>query len=443
MSDPAIPADESVLLEQIFPLGAVRDDRGVLTIGRVALDRLANDFGTPLYVYDEHTIREQCRAYREALADIYPNSLILYAGKAYLDPTFLRVVAAEGLGLDVVSSGELRVAQAAGMPLERVVMHGNNKLPAEIELAIEHGIGRIVVDGLAELGLVEDLATRAGRRVQILLRLTPGVEAHTHDYVRTGAIDSKFGLGLESGAAEDAVGRAMAAEALDLTGLHAHIGSQIFDIEPYQDTVDIVLDFAERMRAQHGFTLRDLSPGGGAGVRYTLADDPPQAREVVDAIVGPIVRREFSEPPRLLIEPGRSIAARAGIALYQVGAVKEIPRVRTYVSVDGGMADNPRPALYGADYSALLANRRGEGPATRVTVAGRYCESGDVLLTDVVLPGLERGDLLAVATAGAYHMSMASSYNMVGRPAVVLVRDGAARLTRRRETDDDLLSLFP
>ena len=443
MSDHAIPADETVLLKQIFPLGAARDERGVLTVGGVALDRLADEFGTPLYVYDEHTIREQCRAYREALTAGYPNWLIVYAGKAYLDPTFLRVVAAEGLGLDVVSSGELRVAQAAVMPLERVVMHGNNKLPAEIELAIELGIGRIVVDGLAELGLVEELATRAGRRAQILLRLTPGVEAHTHDYVRTGALDSKFGLGLDSGAAEEAVARAVAADALDLTGLHAHIGSQIFDIEPYQDTMDIVLDFAERMRAGHGFALRDLSPGGGAGVRYTLVDDPPQAREIVDAIVGPIVRRGFSEPPRLLIEPGRSIVARAGVALYRVGAVKEIPKVRTYVSVDGGMADNPRPALYGVAYSALLANRPGKGSAARVTVAGRYCESGDVLLTDVVLPALARGDLLAVATAGAYHMSMASSYNMVGRPAVVLVHDGKARLTRRRETDDDLLSLFP
>lgn len=431
------------LLDQVFPLDTVRDDAGALVIGGASCEELAEEFGTPLYIYDEATLRAACRGYTRALADSYPNALVLYAGKAYVDPTLLQVAAAEGLGMDAVSSGEVRVAQSAGLPLERVVLHGNNKLPREIDLALKVGVGRIVVDALEEIEIIDELARRRSLTAQVLLRLTPGVEAHTHEYIRTGAVDSKFGLGLDSGAAEEAVARAMAAPNLDVMGLHAHIGSQIFDTEPYADTINITLDFAERMRAAHGLDLRDLSPGGGGGVRYTLDDDPPDPADIVTAITATVLARGLTHPPRLLIEPGRSIVARAGVALYAVGTVKHIPGVRTYVSVDGGMADNPRPALYQSKYAALLANRPGDDPAEEVTLAGRYCESGDVLLRDTVLPPLRRGDLIAVPASGAYHMSMASTYNMVGRPAVVMVADGQARLTRRRESDEDLLAVFP
>ena len=440
---PMTPPEQD-LLDQIFPLDTTRDDAGALVIGGAGCEQLAREFGTPLYIYDEATLRAACRGYTRALADSYPNALVLYAGKAYVDPTLLQVAAAEGLGMDAVSSGEVRVAQAAGLPLERVVLHGNNKLPREIDLALELGVGRIVVDALEEIEIIDTLARRRGQTAQVLLRLTPGVEAHTHEYIRTGAVDSKFGLGIDSGAAEEAVARAMHAPNLDVMGLHAHIGSQIFDTEPYADTINITLDFAERMRTAYGLDLRDLSPGGGGGVRYTLDDDPPDPADIVEAITSTVLARGLDHPPRLLIEPGRSIVARSGVALYAVGTVKHIPGVRTYVSVDGGMADNPRPALYQSKYAALLANRHGDGrPPEAVTLAGRYCESGDVLLRDTVLPPLRRGDLIAVPASGAYHMSMASTYNMVGRPAVVMVADGQARLTRRRETDKDLLAVFP
>jgi len=434
---------EPDVLKHIFPLHTTRNGAGRLVIGGAEANDLASEFGTPLYIYDEITLRTSCRAYTQALATSYPNSLVLYAGKAYVDPTLLRIVASEGLGMDAVSSGEVHVAQAADFPAERMVFHGNNKLPREVDLALELGIGRIVVDAIEEIEIINDMAQRKNCKASVLLRLTPGVEAHTHEYIRTGAIDSKFGLGIESGAAEEAIAQAMHAPHIDVMGLHAHIGSQIFDVDPYIDTLNIVMDFAEQMRMRHGLDMRDLSPGGGGGVRYTLEDDPPDPAAVVAAITATVLARKIDRSPRLLIEPGRSIVARSAIALYGVGTVKEIPGVRTYVSVDGGMADNPRPAMYQSQYLALLANRLDAHPPEPVTIAGRYCESGDVLLRDVNLPPLHRGDLLAVPAAGAYHMSMASTYNMVGRPAVVMVSDGHARLTRRRETDDDLLKIFP
>ena len=439
----ALPAPEDTVLAEVFPHGARRDDRGVLVLGGAPVDTLIEDHGTPLYVFDEATLRAQCRAYAEPLRRLYPKSLALYASKAHLDPTIAGIVAAEGLGADAVSSGEIRVALAGGMPAERIVMHGNNKLPEEIDYALSVGVGRIVVDSLDELTLIEEIAAHGGGRpAPIMLRITPGVEAHTHEYIRTGAVDSKFGLPLHSGAAEAAVAQAQAADSLDLTGLHAHIGSQVLDVEPYADSLGIVLDFAAAMSQRHGLVLRDISPGGGFGVSYREDDDPPAAGAFVNVIAATLRARGLNPEPRLLIEPGRSIVARAGVALYRVGTIKEIPGVRTYVSVDGGMADNIRPALYGATYRALIANRPPDGSRQLVTVAGRYCESGDVLLRDIELPTPRRGDVLAVPAAGAYHMSMASNYNLVGRPATVMVRDGVARVTRPRETDADLLAAF-
>ncbi len=441
---PPINAEsEATLLAEVFPRDTGRDARGVLILGGAPIDQLIDAHGTPLYVFDEATLRAQCRAYAEPLSRAYPNSLALYASKAHLDPTIAGIVAAEGLGADAVSSGEIRVALAGGMPADRIVLHGNNKLPAEIDYALDVGVGRIVVDSLDELDLIAEIATlRGGQPAPVILRITPGVEAHTHEYIRTGAIDSKFGLQLHSGAAEEAVAQAQAADSIDLTGLHAHIGSQVLDVEPYADSLGIVIDFADAMTQRHGLVLRDISPGGGFGVSYSEADDPPAAGSFVEVIAETLRGRSLDPEPRLLIEPGRSIVARAGVALYRVGTIKEIPDVRTYVSVDGGMADNIRPALYGAQYRALIANRPPEGSKRLVTVAGRYCESGDVLLRDIELPSLRRGDVLAVPAAGAYHMSMASNYNLVGRPATVLVRDGEARVTRPRETDADLLASF-
>ena len=441
---PPINAEsEATLLAEVFPHDTRRDDRGTLVLGGSPVDELIDAHGTPLYVFDEATLRAQCKAYAHPLAREYPNSLALYASKAHLDPTIAGIVAEEGLGADAVSSGEIRVALAGGMPAERIVLHGNNKLPEEIDYALDVGVGRIVVDSLDELDLIAEIATqRDGQPAPVILRITPGVEAHTHEYIRTGAIDSKFGLQLHSGAAEEAVAQAQAADSIDLTGLHAHIGSQVLDVEPYADSLGIVLDFAAAMTQRHGLVLRDISPGGGFGVSYSEADDPPAAGSFVKVIAETLRAHSLDPEPRLLIEPGRSIVARAGVALYRVGTIKEIPDVRTYVSVDGGMADNIRPALYGAQYRALIANRPPAGSKRLVTVAGRYCESGDVLLRDIELPPLRRGDVLAVPAAGAYHMSMASNYNLVGRPATVLVRNGEARVTRPRETDADLLASF-
>ncbi len=441
---PPINAEsEATLLAEVFPHDTRRDDCGTLVLGGSPVDELIDAHGTPLYVFDEATLRAQCKAYAQPLAREYPNSLALYASKAHLDPTIAGIVAEEGLGTDAVSSGEIRVAMAGGMPANRIVLHGNNKLPEEIDYALEVGVGRIVVDSLDELDLIAEIATqRGGQPAPVVLRITPGVEAHTHEYIRTGAIDSKFGLQLHSGAAEEAVAQAQAADSIDLTGLHAHIGSQVLDVEPYADSLAIVLDFAAAMTQRHGLVLRDISPGGGFGVSYSEADDPPAAGSFVEVIAETLRGRSLDPEPRLLIEPGRSIVARAGVALYRVGTIKEIPGVRTYVSVDGGMADNIRPALYGAKYRALIASRPPDGSKQLVTVAGRYCESGDVLLRDIELPSLRRGDVLAIPAAGAYHMAMASNYNLVGRPATVLVRDGEVRVTRPRETDADLLASF-
>ena len=434
---------EHALLTEVFPHDARRDPRGVLVLGGVPVDQLIDEHATPLYVFDETTLRSQCRAYAQPLGREYPNSLALYASKAHLDPTIAGIAAAEGLGADAVSSGEIRVALAGGMPPDRIMLHGNNKLPAEIDYALDVGIGRIVVDSLDELDLIAEIAAqRSGPPAPVILRITPGVEAHTHEYIRTGAIDSKFGLQLHSGAAEEAVAKAQTTESIDLTGLHAHIGSQVLDVEPYADSLGIVLDFAAAMSERHGLILRDISPGGGFGVSYSEADDPPAAGSFVAVITETLRARNLDPEPRLLIEPGRSIVARAGVALYRVGTIKKIPGVRTYVSVDGGMADNIRPALYGAQYRALIANRPPDNSRQLVTVAGRYCESGDVLLRDIELPSLRRGDVLAIPAAGAYHMSMASNYNLVGRPATVVVRAGEARVTRPRETDADLLAAF-
>jgi diaminopimelate decarboxylase len=401
---------------------------------------LAEEFGTPLYVYDEATIRGRARAYRESLAAAYPGeSLVCYAGKAYCAPWLLRVIEDEGLGLDVVSGGELFTAQSVGFPPERIFFHGNNKAEHELRQALELGVGRIVVDNLEEIDRLSELAEQRGTRQAVLLRVAPSVEAHTHAHIQTGALDTKFGLSIETGAATEGVRRIRRTGYLELEGLHAHIGSQVFELEPYRQTIQRIFEFA----TSAGVSLRELSPGGGFGVRYTLADEivapAAAARAVAEAVCSAAAAARV-ELPRLTIEPGRSIVGPAGVALYRVGSVKTIAGVRTYVAIDGGMADNIRPTAYGAVYTPRLANRVLDQADAEVAIAGRYCESGDVLVRSASLPQPVVGDLVAIPASGAYQLSMASNYNQVPRPAVVVVADGHARLVRRRETYADVLA---
>ncbi len=412
---------------------------GHLRVGNVDLVALASEFGTPLYVYDEATIRARALAYREGLRGAYPGeSSVCYAAKAYCAPWLLRIVADEGLGLDVVSGGELYAATESGFPMQRVVFHGNNKGEDELVQAIEAGVSRMVVDNLEEIDRLGGLVRQRGGTQRVLLRVAPGVEAHTHEHIKTGVLDTKFGLSLQTGAAAEGVARIRAHPELELMGLHAHIGSQIFELEPYRLTVRRLFEFA----ASVALTLREFSPGGGFGVRYTPADVAMPAQYSTRAIAAAVCEAASASGvglPALSIEPGRSIVGPAGVALYRVGSIKVIEGVRTYVAVDGGMADNIRPTAYGAVYTPILANRASDTADAIVAVAGKYCESGDVLVREARLPVPTVGDLIAIPASGAYQLSMASNYNMSLRPAVVAVANGQARLVRRRETYADLL----
>jgi len=398
---------------------------------------VAAEFGTPLYVYDAATVRLRARAYRDGLKVAYPGeSLVCYAGKAYCAPWLLRLIDAEGLGLDVVSGGELYTAAQVGFPPDRIYFHGNNKAEVELEQALEYGVHRVVVDNVEEIERLASLARGRGRRQAVLLRVAPDVEAHTHAHIQTGMLDTKFGLSIETGAAAEALERIRGyADVLTLAGLHAHIGSQVFELEPYRLTLKRIFDFAKAV----GLEIQELSPGGGFGVRYTPADVLMDPDEVTRAIANAVCEAATGPLPALSIEPGRSIVGPAGLALYRVGSIKHIEGVRTYVAVDGGMADNIRPTAYGALYTPLLANRMDDRLDATVAVAGRYCESGDVLVREANLPMPRVGDLVGVPASGAYQLSMASNYNLVPRPAVVVVDDGEARLVRRRETYADLL----
>lgn len=429
-------------LQSIFPITSGVNAEGHLTIGGRDTVELAREYGTPLYVFDEATLRAQCRAFVSAFTSRHPRTMVAYASKAYAGLAILKIIAEEGLGLDVVSGGELAIALAAGFPPERIHLHGNNKGPEELREAFAAGIGRIVVDNLDELALLEGIAREQGVTADILLRLSPGVDPHTHAKITTGILDTKFGMSIQTGDAATAVERALASDSLHLLGYHCHIGSQIFEQESYAEAVDVMLGFAAAMRDRHGFVPEEFSPGGGFAVQYVAegpAPDPDGYAElVVDALRAAC--ETYGLPlPRLFVEPGRSIVARAGVALYRIGARKQIPGVRTYVSVDGGMADNIRPAMYDARYEALIAGRPADEPSETVTIAGKYCESGDILIRDIALPAPVAGDILAVPASGAYCIPMASNYNAALKPAIVLVNNGAARLIRRRETYEDLI----
>lgn len=423
----------------VFPETASIAPSGHLVIGGCDAVELARRFGTPLYVFDEQTLRGMCRAFVGEFGRRHPQSQVLYASKAYINPALARIFQEEGLGLDVVSAGEMAIARAAGFPLERVYFHGNNKGPEELRLALEWGIGRVVVDNFHELALLGRLASHRGVVQDVLIRVSPGIDPHTHAYTTTGVLDSKFGFPIQTGQAKEAVGKAMRERGVRVVGLHFHLGSPIFEMEPFARAMELTLDFA----SQEGLPLREISPGGGFAIAYTRDQRPPSVGEYAQAITASLESRCRAlglEPPLLVIEPGRAIVGPAGVALYRVGASKDIPGVRRYVAVDGGMGDNIRPALYGSQYEAVVANKMGVEEGERVTIAGRFCESGDVLLRDVTLPRLEAGDLLAIPAAGAYAPAMASNYNLAPRPAIVMVADGQARLIRRRETYQDLMS---
>ncbi len=425
----------------LFPVTAQINHKGHLVLGGCdALDLVA-EYGTPLYVFDEETLRLMCREFVGEFGKLYPNTRVLYASKAFANAALARLVQEEGLGMDVVSGGELALAQAVGFPPEGVYFHGNNKTPAELEMALDYGIGRVVVDSFHELELLDTLARRRGRVQDIMLRLSPGVDPHTHSHTTTGILDSKFGFAIQTGHGAQAIRQALAARNLRLVGLHFHLGSPIFELEPYSIAVDAVLTFAAQFKGE-GLELREFSPGGGFAIGYLRTQPPPPVSAYAQVITSALKARcadlGFGEP-RLVIEPGRSIVGRAGVALYTVGAIKDIPTVRKYVSLDGGMGDNIRPALYGSRYEAVVANRVHDAPSEMVTLVGKYCESGDVLIKDIALPPLQAGDVVAIPSSGAYAPAMASNYNLNPRPAIVMVKGGKARLVRRRETYQDLM----
>jgi diaminopimelate decarboxylase len=438
------PGTETIMKQAdrlvLFPFGTEVNKSGHLVIGGCDTVGLAEKFGTPLYIYDETMLRNQATRFKREFGKRYPDVSVLYACKAFLNPALLRIFTEEGLGLDVVSGGEIAIACAAGFPMDRVSFPGNNKSAEELKLALESGVSRIVVDNFNDLKILSELTRSRGNKQDVLIRISPGVDPHTHRYESTGIEDSKFGFPLIHG--EDATKTAMFISGLNVVGLHCHIGSQITGSLPYEQAIGIMIDFAARTAQKYDFTLKELSVGGGYPVQYTVDSPVPPISTFAEAITSAVAtkcRETGLNLPRLIIEPGRAMVAQAGVALYTVGVIKEIPGIRTYVSVDGGMADDIRPALYQSRTEAVVANRMQAGISGEYTIAGKFCESGDVLIRDIELPATTGGDLLAVPGAGAYNIPQSCNYNAFCRPAVVIVKDGDARLIKRREIIEDLM----
>jgi diaminopimelate decarboxylase len=427
----------------LFPL-TVQVKHGHLYIGGCDTNDLIKEYGSPLYIFDEFTLRSKCQEFRKEFTMRYQNTVVAYASKAFLNRSWATVVKEENLGLDIVSGGELSIAQSISFPMENIYFHGNNKTADELRLALNLKIGRIIVDNFYELELLNKLAAEKGLRQNILLRLAPGIDAHTHKYTTTGILDSKFGFPVATGQAEAAVAKAMSLPNLNLVGLHFHLGSPVRETSPYEMAIDFILDFARQMETTYAFRLAEFSPGGGFAVRYILDSATLCTADYAKAITSALIDKlnKFSlAQPKLIIEPGRAIVAQAGVALYTIGSIKDIPNVRKYICVDGGMGDNIRPALYEAKYEALVANKIGREETTKVSIAGKYCESGDILARDIHLAPVESGDIIAMPVSGAYAIPMSSNYNMVCRPAIAMVNDGKARLIRNRETYQDLMRL--
>lgn len=427
----------------LYPETLNVNEHGHLTIGGFDTVELANRYGTPLYVMDENVIRKALRDYKKSIDENYQNGgMVAYASKACCFKEICRIVMQEGCGIDVVSGGELYTAMQVGFPAERIYFHGNNKTEAELRMALDYGVGRIVVDNITELHLLSEISASMGKKADIYLRITPGIEAHTHDFIKTGQIDSKFGITLENGDALNAVKTATELIGISLKGLHCHIGSQIFDEQPFIHAAEVMLNFIAQIREQTGVVLKELNLGGGFGVRYTNKDSPKEYGEymrLVSAVLNEKAEKRNLPVPYIVIEPGRSIVAPAGITLYTVGSIKEIPGIRSYLSIDGGMTDNPRYALYKSPYTAVVANKAGRPADCVYTIAGRCCESGDLIQENVKLQRCRRGDILAVLTTGAYNYSMSSNYNRIPRPAVVMVRDGVSRIVVKAESYEDLV----
>ena len=419
------------------------NEKGNLAIGGADLAEIAKQYKTPAYVMDEETIRKNMRIYKNAIDRCYnSNGLVLYASKALSCKRIYEIAAEEGLGVDVVSGGELYTALKAGFPAEKIYFHGNNKTEDELRLALENDLGRYVVDNLKELDMLNQLCVETNKNANILFRIKPGVDAHTHSFIRTGQIDSKFGFALETGEAERAVEYALKQERLNIIGVHCHIGSQIFELEPFKLAAEVMLNFMADMKEKYGVEMAELNLGGGYGIKYTEEDKPLDYAsyiEAVSAVINETAEKRNIKLPFVLMEPGRSVTAPAGLTLYTVGSVKEIPNVRTYVSVDGGMGDNPRYILYGSKYDAVKVKNPDAAKDKKVTIVGKCCESGDVLIDGIEMPALKAGDLIAVLATGAYNYSMASNYNRIPRPPVIMVADGKPYLAVKRESYEDLI----
>lgn len=420
------------------------NEKGHLTIGGVDTVELAKQYGTPLYVMDEDLIRKHCASFKNSIDKYYDGKgLVCYASKAFCCKEMCRVMMSEGIGLDVVSIGELYTAKCAGVDFEKICFHGNNKTDEELEFAIENNVGRIIVDNIFELERLNSIAEKKNVTANIMFRIKPGVDAHTHNFIRTGQIDSKFGFALETGEAFEAVKKAISCSHIHLKGVHCHIGSQIFDIAPFEEAARVMLEFIAKIKKELDFEVDELNLGGGFGIMYTEDNDPVPYKnymEKVSEVVKSCCSQLNIKQPFILIEPGRSIAGPAGITLYTVGGVKHIPDIRTYVSIDGGMIDNPRYILYQSEYEALVANRAGEPRDTKVTIAGKCCESGDLIGEGMKLQKVEPEDIIAVCATGAYNYSMASNYNRIPRPPVVFIKDGQSRVVVKRETLEDIIA---
>ncbi len=419
------------------------NESGHLTIGGIDAVNLAKEYGTPLYVMDEDLIREHCRRFKASIDKYYGGEgLVCYASKAFSCRAMYNIIKDEQIGIDVVSGGELYTASSVGFPMEKVCFHGNNKTDEELMLAIEKKVGRVIVDNIFELERLDKLAEKAGVCVNIMYRIKPGVDAHTHDFVKTGQIDSKFGFALETGEAFEAVKTAIKLSNVKLVGLHCHIGSQIFDIDPFVHAAEVMLGLIAQIKNELGYEIAELNLGGGFGIKYTDEDEPvayEKYMENVSAKVKEICEKQNLKQPFILIEPGRSIAGPAGVTLYTIGGIKEIPNIRTYVSIDGGMCDNPRYALYKSQYDIVIADRAGEAKTDSVTIAGKCCESGDLIGENMPVQPVKIGDTLAVLATGAYNYSMSSNYNRIPKPAVVMVSGGKSRVAVKRENYEDII----
>lgn len=423
------------------PITLKTNDNGNLSIGGCDLTELAEKYGTPLYVLDEETIRAVCRDYKKAFSK-YEKVRMMYASKALCTMGTSVLISSEGFGFDVVSGGEIYTLHKAGIDMSNVLFNGNNKSIDELNLALDLGVGRISVDNFLELSLLNELAKSKNLVANILLRITPGIECHTHEYIQTGHLDSKFGFDLTQ--IDEAVDLILNTYSnLKLHGLHAHIGSQIFETKVYHDEIEILIKELSRLDEKFNLKLDEINIGGGLGVKYTEKDVPPSTYEIADVIINSLnenIQKYEIEPPTVFLEPGRSVISTAGVTLYTLGSSKQVPQGKKYVAVDGGMADNIRPAMYEAEYIAQIANKPDFELSQNVTIAGRFCESGDILIKDINLPEIEEGDILCVFNTGAYNYSMASNYNRVQKPAMVLVNNSQSDIIVNRETLEDLIS---